>query len=75
MKPTENSSAVVYSIVPRQSVAIQLKILTPVGTAIRNELIMKKMSTSDGLGVENMWCAHTSRPRKAMTSVAAAIAL
>ena len=75
MKPTENSSAVVYSIVPRQSVAIQLKILTPVGTAMRKELIMKKMSTSDGLGVVNMWWAHTSKPRKAMTSVAAAIAL
>ena len=75
MKPTQNSSGVVNSIVPRHSVAIQLKIFTPVGTAIRNELSMKKTSTTVGLGVENMWCAHTSRPRKAMTTVAAAIAL
>ena len=75
MKPTPNSSGVVNSIVPRHSVAIQLKIFTPVGTAIRNEPSMKKISTTVGLGVENMWCAHTSRPRNAMTTVAAAIAL
>ena len=42
---------------------------------MRNELIMKKIRTTVGLGVENMWCAHTSRPRNAMTTVAAAIAL
>ena len=36
---------------------------------------MKKISTTVGLGVANMWCAHTSRPRNAMTTVAAAIAL
>ena len=63
------------SIVPRHSVAIQLNIFTPVGTAMRNELIMKKTSTTVGLGVANMWCAQTSRPRNAMTTVDAAIAL
>ena len=75
MKPTQKSSAVLYSIVPRHSVAIQLKIFTPVGTAMRNEPIMKKIRTNVGLGVANMWCAQTSSPRKAMTTVAAAIAL
>ena len=75
MKPTQKSSAVLYSIVPRQSVAIQLKIFTPVGTAMRNDPIMKKIRTNVGLGVANMWCAHTSSPRNAMTTVAAAIAL
>ena len=63
------------SIVPRHNVAIQLNIFTPVGIAMRNELIMKKTRTIVGDGVENMWCAQTSRPRKAMTTVAAAIAL
>ena len=60
---------------PRHSVATQLNIFTPVGTAIRNEAIMKNTSTNVGLGVVNMWCAHTSRLRKAMTTVEAAIAL
>ena len=36
---------------------------------------MKKTSTIVALGVENMWCAHTSSARNAMTTVAAAIAL
>ena len=74
-KPAANSSGTRNSIVPRHSVASQLKIFTPVGTAMRNELIMKKTSTIVGDGVANMWCAHTSRPRNAMTTVAAAIAL
>ncbi len=55
--------------------AIQLKILIPVGTAIVNDASMKKASTTVAVGVVNMWCAHTTRPRKAMATVAAAIAL
>ncbi len=74
-KPAQNSSAVVYSIVPFHSVASQLKIFTPVGTAMRKELIMKNTRTIVGDGVANMWWAHTRRPRNAMTTVAAAIAL
>ena len=49
---------------PRHSVASQLKILIPVGTATANEAIMKKPSTPSGSGVANMWCAHTITPRK-----------
>ena len=75
IRPTQNSSGVRYSIVPRHSVAIQLKILTPVGTAITKLDSMKNASTTVDIGVENMWCAHTSRPRKAMATVEAAIAL
>ena len=75
MKLTPNSRGVRNSIVPRHSVASQLKIFTPVGIAMRKELIMKKIRTTVGLGVANMWCAHTSSPRNAMTTVAAAIAL
>ena len=75
MKPTAKYSEVVITIEPRHSVAIQLKILTPVGTPIRNELIMKKPSTTIGTGEANMWCAHTSVARNAITAVEAAIAL
>ena len=42
MPPTQNSSGVLNSIVPRHSVAIQLRIFTPVGTAIRSELSITK---------------------------------
>src|SRR3954462_12089586 len=73
--PTQNSSAVVHSTVPRHSVAIQLKIFTPVGTAIMKLESMKNASTTVDIGVENMWCAHTSIPRKVMPAVEAAIAL
>src|SRR3954468_2892324 len=66
---------VFITMLPRQSVAIQLKILIPVGTAIANDESMKKASTTVESGVANMWCAHTSRPRKAMATVDAAIAL
>ena len=60
---------------PRHSVATQLKIFTPVGTAIRKLESMKNASTTVDIGVANMWCAHTSMPRNAMPAVDAAIAL
>jgi hypothetical protein len=75
MKPTAKYSAVVITIEPCQSVAIQLKILTPVGTPMRNELSMKKPSTTTGTGEANMWWAHTSVARNAITALEAAIAL
>src|SRR6188472_1226370 len=73
--PMQNSSGVVHSTVPRHKVAIQLKIFTPVGTAIKKLESMKNARTTVDIGVENMWCAHTSMPRKAMPAVDAAIAL
>src|ERR1700722_16499085 len=74
-KPTQNSSGVVNSTVPRHNVAIQLTILTPVGTAIKNELIITNTSTTSGVGVANMWWAHVRKPRNAIATVEAAIAL
>ena len=68
-------SATLNSIAPRHSVASQLKILMPVGTAIANELSMKNASTTVGVGVVNMWCAQTSMPRNAIATIEAAIAL
>ena len=75
MNPAQNSSAVLNSIAPRHSVAIQLKIFTPVGTAIMNELSITKMRIASGIGAVNMWCAHVRKPRKAIATVEAAIAL
>jgi hypothetical protein len=63
------------TIEPRHSVAIQLKILMPVGTAIANDEIMKIASTTVAVGVVNMWWPQTSRPRNAIAAVAAAMAL
>jgi hypothetical protein len=54
MNPTANSVAVVNTIEPRHIVAIELKISTPVGTPIRNELSMKNPSTTIGTGEANM---------------------
>ena len=60
---------------PRQSVASQLKILMPVGTAIANEESMKKASTTVAVGVGNMWCAHTSMLRNVIAAADATTAL
>ena len=65
--PTAKYSEVVITIDPRHKVAIQLKILTPVGIPIRNELSMKNPSTTIGIGEANMWWAHTSVARNAIT--------
>src|SRR5436305_8121496 len=75
MKPAAKYSEAVVTIEPRHSVATQLNTLTPVGTPIRNELSMKNPSTTIGTGEANMWWAHTSVARNAITAVEAAIAL
>ena len=60
MKPRHQSIGVSNEMLPRQIVASQLKIFTPVGTAITIELSMKKMSSPIGIPTANMWCAQTS---------------
>ena len=45
---------------PRQVVASQLKIFTPVGTAITIDESMKKTLSKFGSPTLNMWCAQTS---------------
>ena len=47
-------------MLPRQTVATQLKILMPVGTAMIIEDTMKKPSRYTGSPTVNMWWAHTS---------------
>ena len=60
---------------PRQSVASQLKIFTPVGTAITIDAIMKKPFSQTGMPTVNMWCAQTSIEKKPIPTVENATAL
>ena len=53
---------------PRHRVAIQLNILTPVGTAIRNVIRLKNGRNT--WPVVNMWWAQTEKPRAPMPTVA-----
>ena len=66
-KPTEKSNGVFKSMDPPQSVAIQLNILTPVGTAIS---IVVTVNTVLGIGPNptvNMWWLQTAQPIMPMT--------
>ena len=45
---------------PRQVVASQLRIFTPVGTAMIIDEIMKKPRSGVDNPTVNMWCAQTS---------------
>ncbi len=51
-------------------VAIQLNILTAVGTAISIVEYMKNNWPVTGMPVVNIWCAHTTKLRMAMLEVA-----
>ena len=62
-------------MLPRHAVASQLKIFTPVGTAITIDVIMKNASRPIGIPTENMWCAQTSSEKNAMLIVENATAL
>ena len=47
---------------PSQIVASQLKILIPVGTAIRSVVIIIGTRSHDAMPLTNMWCAQTEKP-------------
>ena len=66
MKPNAYSMGVFQLIEPLNIVPIQLKILTPVGTAISIVLEAKTASAMAPRPTANMWCAHTPKARKAM---------
>ena len=63
MKPSANSIGVRRWITPRQSVASQLKILMPVGTAISIVVIIIGTRSQLNMPETNMWCAQTEKPR------------
>ena len=75
MKPSAQSIGVSNEMFPRQSVASQLKILTPVGTAMISEVIMNHESTAVGSPTANMWWPQTRKPRNAIPTVDIATAL
>ncbi|GIW20711.1 MAG: hypothetical protein KatS3mg065_1007 [Chloroflexota bacterium] len=58
---------------PLKRVAIQLNILTPVGTAMRK--VMKEKKGRKTWPVVNMWWAQTEKPRAPMAAVAKTKAL
>ena len=65
-KPTAKCSAVVPRISPPHRVPTQLKIFTPVGTAM-NMVDSEKAEIATGpRPTENMWCTHTPQPMKPM---------
>ena len=73
-KPSANSIGVSKLRFPRQSVASQLKIFIPVGTAMTIDEIMKKACNEIGSPIVNMWCAHEHR-EEPIATVEATIAL
>src|SRR3954447_9863525 len=66
--PTAKSMGDSKVMWPRHMVAIQLNILTPVGTAMRNVTAEKNGVLM--APVANMWWAHTAVDREAMPRVA-----
>ncbi|MCY1376822.1 hypothetical protein D9M69_643410 [compost metagenome] len=70
MKPTAHIIGVSKVIEPFHMVAIQLKIFTPVGTALNMVEYMKNSWPVTGMPVVNMWCAHTTKDRMAIEPVA-----
>ena len=62
MKPSAKSIGVLRWITPRHSVASQLKILMPVGTAISSVVIIIGTRSHDAMPLTNMWCAQTEKP-------------
>src|SRR3972149_5897985 len=72
-KPTAKSIAVVKRSLPRYIVASQLNIFTPVGTAMRKVMKLKKGRNT--APVVNMWCAQTEKPSAPMAAVAKTKAL
>ena len=60
MKPRLNSIAVDFRCsFESNSVASQLKILIPVGTAISSVVIIIGTRSQLNMPLTNMWCAHT----------------
>ena len=69
-KPMANSIGVVKRIAPPYIVPIQLKILTPVGTAISIVLAAKNEFAIGPRPVVNMWWLQTPKPMKPIATVA-----
>ncbi len=58
------------SIDPPHIVAIQLKIFTPVGTAMTMVAAVKYIFVFTSRPTVYMWCAHTTKPTTPMATMA-----
>src|SRR3954463_7372557 len=68
MRPQQNSSGVSNFNLPPHMVAVQLRIFTPVGTAM-NIVVRENTVTDIGpIPETNMWWAHTPQPMKPMAT-------
>ncbi len=65
-RPIENSMAEVNRSEPFHMVPIQLKIFTPVGTAMNMVEMEKAVMDTGPRPTENMWWTHTPHPMKPM---------
>ena len=61
-KPSANSIGVRRWSFPSHIVASQLKILIPVGIAMRSVVIIIGTRSHDDMPLTNMWCAQTEKP-------------
>src|SRR2546428_10908840 len=74
-KPIAKSIGALSSIAPPHIVAIQLKILMPLGTAMASVMTMNGSLAEIEMPVVNMWWTQTPNDRNPIATVDSAIAL
>src|SRR5881397_3838672 len=74
-KPIAKSIGALSSIAPPHIVAIQLKILMPLGTAIASVITMNGRRAEIEMPVVNMWWTQTPNERNPIATVDRAIGL
>lgn len=74
IKAKANSIEVLKFILPPQIVAIQLKTLIPVGTAMIMVVDAKYALVSISIPTVYMWCPQTIKPKKPIEAIAHTIA-
>ncbi len=70
MKPSDHTIGLLNSIDPPHIVAIQLKILTPVGTAMTIVAAVKYILVFTSRPTVYMWCAQTTKPTTPIATIA-----
>ncbi len=70
MKPIAQTIGLLNSRLPPHIVAIQLKILMPVGTAMTMVAAVKYILVFTSMPTVNMWCAHTMKPTTPIATMA-----
>ncbi len=70
MKPSAHIIGVLKLSDPPHIVAIQLKILMPVGTAMTIVAAVKYIFRLTLMPTVNMWCAHTTKPTTPIATIA-----